>query len=105
MGSGRISVNMLAVEDPPEPVMRSYEKDLREGLERWIEQTIRLAFQSLPHPCEKRVNRLRQRIEEIRLRLDLVARKIDERRALSKEELGPEEDSRPSGEEPFKSAL
>lgn len=85
--------------------MRSYEKDLREGLERWIEQTIRLALESLPHPCEKRVNRLRQRIEEIRLRLDMVARKIDQRRALSKEEPAPKEDSPPSGEERLKSAL
>lgn len=96
---------MLAVKGSPEPVMRFHEKDFREGLERWIEQTIRLALQSLPHPCEKRVNRLRQRVEEIRRRLDLVARKIDERRALSKEELAPEEDSRPSGEERLKSAL
>lgn len=101
-----VSVQMVCrVEDSREPVMRSYEKDFREGLERWIEQTIRLAFQSLPHPCEKRVNRLRQRIEELRARLDRLARKIDEKQGQPQKKPAPEEEPPPCREEQLKSAL
>lgn len=85
--------------------MRSSERDWREGLERWIEQKIRLALQTLPHPCERRVHRLRQRIEEIRERLDVVARKIEERQALSEKECPPKEDAGPAGRERAKSAF
>ncbi len=97
---------MFAAEDVREPVMRSYERDWREGLERWIEQKIRAALQTVPHPCEKRVHRLRQRVEEIRERLDRVARKIEERQALSEtEQRASEEEAGPPAGERAKSAF
>lgn len=103
---GRVSVKVFAAEDVQEPVMRSYERDWREGLERWIEQKIRTALQTLPHPCERRVHRLRQRVEEIRERLDRVARKIEERQARSeREQRASEEDAGPAGGEQAKSVF
>lgn len=58
--------------------MTKEEREVREGLDRWIDERIRLAFGSLTHPFEKRIARLRERVELLQSRLHRASSRLEE---------------------------
>jgi hypothetical protein len=52
-------------------------KEIKEGLEQWIDERIRLAVSGLVHPFEKRIARLRQRVQDLQDRLHHVSHRME----------------------------
>ena len=52
--------------------MSTKQDEEREGLEKWLDERIRLAISRLPNPFEKRIALLRERIEKVHNRLNQV---------------------------------
>ncbi|MEW6439522.1 MAG: hypothetical protein AB1640_01185 [bacterium] len=52
-------------------------EERREGLEKWIEQRIRKALENIPLPFEKKLAQLRERIEGIQKRCQLLSCRIE----------------------------
>lgn len=85
------------------PAMATNEGDSREGFEGWIEHRIRKALENLPHPFERKLTQLRQRIEQIQKRMQHLSCRIEEPGSTRSEKLSdPEPRDR---NEPLKPAL
>ena len=73
--------------------MREPEEDRKVGIEGWIDERIQLALAGLAHPFEKRIARLRERIQKLQIRVQRISRRFDE------ESLHQQGDEKPPGKE------
>ncbi len=53
--------------------MSTENKEVKDGLERWLDERIRIAIGRLPNPFEKRIDELRERIKMAQERLGLLS--------------------------------
>ena len=58
--------------------MRKPGKNRKGGIEGWIDERIQFALSGLAHPFEKRIERLRERIEELQARVRQISLEIDQ---------------------------
>ena len=58
--------------------MKRPEKDLRTAIEGWIDERIQFALSGLTHPFEKRVLRLRERIQAMQERVQRLSDKLED---------------------------
>jgi hypothetical protein len=58
--------------------MKKPEKDPRDGIEKWIDERIRLALPGRVYPFEKRIAELRERIRRVRERIQEISFQVDE---------------------------
>ena len=67
--------------------MKKSDKDQKTSIEKWIDKRIQFALSGLTHPFEKRISRLRDRIQSMQQRVQRISDKIDT-------EEPPDEDAR-----------
>ena len=54
------------------------DSDRKTGIEGWIDERIQLALAGLTHPFEKRISRLRERIQKLQARVRQISLEIGE---------------------------
>ena len=57
--------------------MRRSEKDQKSAIEGWIDERIQFVLSGLTQPFEKKVARLRERIQALQVRIQQISRRID----------------------------
>jgi polyhydroxyalkanoate synthesis regulator phasin len=57
--------------------MKKPGKNERAGIEGWIDEQIQLALAGLAHPFEKRIARLRERIQDLQKRVREISAQVD----------------------------
>jgi hypothetical protein len=58
--------------------MNKSEEEQKTGVEGWIDEQIQLALSGLAHPFEKRIARLRRRVQKLHARIHRLSSEIDE---------------------------
>jgi len=64
--------------------MKTESKEIKDGVEGWVDERVRQLLDSLANPLEKKINLLRQRVETLQVRIHDISLRLDDERAARK---------------------
>lgn len=59
-------------------MVRRSEKDQKTAIEGWIDERIQFALAGFTQPLEKKVARLRERVQALQIRIQQISKRIEE---------------------------